>query len=416
MRGVTDERQPKRTLTADDLAGLVGDSRERIDQLTATGVIDPDADGRYAPGDAHRVRVVDGFEAAGVPLDALIRAQEAGLISVAYYDELHLPPGRPSEHTFDAFLDALGSKGELVRAALGAMGIAEPDPTSRLTLHDEAFLTDLATMMDDAGAVDLMLRVLRQFGEATRRASVAALETYAELIERLGPEFAGVPSQSVFDQYFLPWARISRSLPGLAEWLTGKHMTRAIDAYSIESTEAMLADSGFVPRRPGTLPAVAFADLTGFTALAEERGDATAADVALRLAELAAGIATAWDGRVVKLLGDGVLIRFPGVIAATEGSLELLERLERFDLPAGHVGVAEGPIIARDGDVFGRTVNLASRISDVAPSGALYVPAATAAVLADRFLVESVGPSTMQGVGTVELARVSRRSAAWRQT
>jgi hypothetical protein len=177
MRGVTDERQPKRTLTADDLAGLVGDSRERIDQLTATGVIDPDADGRYAPGDAHRVRVVDGFEAAGVPLDALIRAQEAGLISVAYYDELHLPPGRPSEHTFDVFLDALGSKGELVRAALGAVGIAEPDPTSRLSLDDEAFLTDLATMMEDAGAVDLMLRVLRQFGEATRRASVAAMET-----------------------------------------------------------------------------------------------------------------------------------------------------------------------------------------------------------------------------------------------
>src|SRR4029079_19453776 len=106
------------TLTADELAALVGDGAERIAQLTATGVITPDADGRYAPGDAHRVRVVDGFEAAGVPLEVLIRAQDAGLISIAYYDELHPPPGRPSERTFRAFLEALGSRGELRAAPL----------------------------------------------------------------------------------------------------------------------------------------------------------------------------------------------------------------------------------------------------------------------------------------------------------
>ena len=396
------------TLTADELAALVGDGAERIAQLTASGVITPDADGRYAPGDAHRVRVVDGFEAAGLPLDVLIRAQDAGLISIAYYDELHPPPGRPSERTFRAFLDALGSKGELVGASLGAMGIAAPDPTSRLTVEDEAFLTELATMMESAGEVDLMLRMLRQFGEATRRASVGALETYAELIERLGPEFAGVPSRAVYDQYFLPWARIARSVPGMAEWLTSKHLTRAIDAYSIEATEAMLAESGFVPRRSGGHPAVAFADLTGFTALAQERGDATAAEVALKLAELATDAAARHDGRVVKLLGDGVLMRFGGAAAAVGGSLDLLERLEQTDLPPGHVGVAEGPIIARDGDVFGRTVNLASRISDVTPSGALYVPVATGEALADRFRVEAMGPATLQGVGTVELARISR--------
>ena len=396
------------TLTADELAALVGDGAERIAQLTASGVITPDADGRYAPGDAHRVRVVDGFEAAGLPLDVLIRAQDAGLISIAYYDELHPPPGRPSERTFRAFLDALGSRGELVGASLGAMGIAAPDPTSRLTVEDEAFLAELATMMESAGEVDLMLRMLRQFGEATRRASVGALETYGELIERLGPEFAGVPSRAVYDRYFLPWARIARSVPGMAEWLTSKHLTRAIDAYSIEATEAMLAEAGFVPRRPGGHPAVAFADLTGFTALAQERGDATAAEVALKLAELATDTAARHDGRVVKLLGDGVLMRFSGAAAAVGGSLDLLERLEQTDLPPGHVGVAEGPIIARDGDVFGRTVNLASRISDVTPSGALYVPVATGEALADRFQVEAMGPATLQGVGTVELARISR--------
>jgi len=70
-------------LTREELADLVGDSVERIRDLSARGVIQADEAGLYAPGDAHRIRVIDGFEAAGVPLDVLVRAQAAGVISVA---------------------------------------------------------------------------------------------------------------------------------------------------------------------------------------------------------------------------------------------------------------------------------------------------------------------------------------------
>jgi adenylate cyclase len=399
------------TMTADELAALVGDTPERIAELTRRGVLVPDGAGRYMPGDAHRIRVVDGFEAAGVPLDVLLRAQEAGLISVAYYDELHAPPGRPSGRTYEAFQQSLGPERELLPHMFSALGMAEPDPTSSLSREDEAYLERLATLVADTGQVDLTLRVLRQFGEETRRASVAALEIYAELIDRLGPGFAGVPTRELFDRHFLPWARVARSLPELAEWLTTKHMSRQIDEYSIQSTEQMLEQFGFVPTRPGAEPAVAFLDLAGFTALTQERGDATAAEIALRLGELASRTALVHDGRVVKLLGDGVLMRFPDIVTAVDASLELLDRLEVSDLPPGHVGVTEGPIIARDGDIFGRTVNLAARISDAAPSGTLYVPAATGEALADRFLVEPVGRATLAGVGAVDLARVERRSA-----
>ena len=86
-------------LTLKELSDLVGDPVERVQQLTALGVLQPDDEGRYSAGDAHRVRVIDGFEAAGVPLDVLVRAQAAGLISVDYYDQLHAAPGRPSGRT-----------------------------------------------------------------------------------------------------------------------------------------------------------------------------------------------------------------------------------------------------------------------------------------------------------------------------
>ena len=395
-------------LSGAELADLVGDPVERVEELTALGVLAPDGDGRYAPGDAHRIRLIDGFEAAGVPLDVLVRAQEAGLISVAYYAELHSEPGRPSARTYQAFKESLGLRGHLLPAMFGAFGIAEPDRTSHMSVENEAFLGGWAALIDATDQTDLTLRILRQFGESTRRASVAALEGYAEATERMGPEFAGVPPQEVYDRVFLPWATAARKLPALAEWLTRHHLSREIDDYSIQATERVLADSGYVPNRPNVEPAVAFLDLTGFTNLTQERGDAIAAEIALRLADLASRIATAHHGRVVKLLGDGVMTQFPNVIDAVEASLELLDRLSAADLPPGHVGVTLGPIVARDGDIFGQTVNLASRISDVTPSGELYIPTSMINGLSGRFRVEPVGARALKGVGTVELARVLR--------
>ena len=398
-------------LTREELADLVGDPVERVQELTARGVLEPDDAGRYSPGDAHRVRVIDGFEAAGVPLDVLVGAQAAGIISVDYYDQLHTDPGRPSNRRYETFKNAMGRRAHLLPLMFAAFGIAEPDPTTHLSLEDEDFIESWAAVLDATGQSDLTFGILRQFGESTRRASVAALEAYGQVTERMGPEFAGVPSKEVYDRVFLPWAKAARGLPALAEWLTRHHVSRAIDDYSIQATEQVLAGSGYVPVRPAVEPAVAFLDLTGFSSLTQERGDAIAAEMAMRLADLATQVMATHRGRVVKLLGDGVLMHFPDVVEAVEVALEVLDRLGASDLPPGHVGVAHGPIVARDGDIFGRTVNLAARISDVAPSGELYIPASTGQALPDRFVVVPAGIATLQGVGAIELARVLRPGA-----
>jgi adenylate cyclase len=79
--------------------------------------------------------------------------------------------------------------------------------------------------------------------------------------------------------------------------------------------------------------------------------------------------------------------------------------------PPGHAGVHYGRLIERDGDVFGRTVNLASRIADLAPSGALYVTVAVVEAIAALDLsIEPVGPADLHGIGAVELYRVGTAS------
>jgi class 3 adenylate cyclase len=134
--------------------------------------------------------------------------------------------------------------------------------------------------------------------------------------------------------------------------------------------------------------------------------------MALRLAGLASRAVAVHRGRVVKLLGDGVLMHFQDVVEAVDAGLDLMDQLVASGLPAGHVGITQGPIVARDGDIFGRTVNLAARISDVAPSGELYIPASLTHALVDRFEVTPAGTATLEGVGAIALATVRRPETA----
>ena len=85
---------------------------------------------------------------------------------------------------------------------------------------------------------------------------------------------------------------------------------------------------------------------------------------------------------MVKLLGDGALLWFPDPILGVEAALDLVRTMSGEGALAAHAGIHAGPVIERDLDVFGRTVNLASRIADVAQPGE---------VLATRAVVEAVG-------------------------
>jgi hypothetical protein len=130
-------------ITATELALRLGVGRDRIDQLADLGVIASDANGRFDAGDVHRVRLVNGFEDAGVPLEALVAASRAGRISLAYYDELHPPPEELSGRTFEDFAASLGEGREHLSRLFTALGLAEPEPDARLSTPDEAFISEL---------------------------------------------------------------------------------------------------------------------------------------------------------------------------------------------------------------------------------------------------------------------------------
>lgn len=386
-------------LTRDELATRADVTPERVDELTDAGILRPGSDRRYVAGDVDRIRIIGAFTAAGVPVDALAAAVRSGAVSLAYYDQLHPDVGERSSRTFGQFKALLGDRAALVERLLTAFGLTLPDDERRLSAADDRMLAEAVDVIGTIGRTDLALRVARLLGEGARRTSEAALDVYALAADDVERRAAGLPGEEVYERYLSPWSRLAQLAPRLAAWLHERHLSAAIDAYSVDATERVLEENGFMPLRQTSPPAVAFVDLTGFTQLAEERGDQAAASLAMQLGTLAEEVARRHAGSVVKLLGDGVLLRFSSPVAAVEASLELLAALPIAGLPAGHAGVHAGRLVVREGDVFGRTVNLASRLSDRAEPGEVLISEATAVVMPQaNFRCAARGSVELQGI------------------
>ena len=155
-----------------------------------------------------------------------------------------------------------------------------------------------------------------------------------------------------------------------------------------------------------------FLDITGYTRLTQERGDAAAADLAAKLARLVQRTSVRHGGRPVKWLGDGVMLHFPnpghGVVAA----LEMVAAVAEAGLPPAHVGLHAGPVIFQEGDYFGQTVNLASRIAEYARPGEVIVSRAVVdASAATPVTFDEVATVELKGVsGAIDLYAASRRA------
>ena len=161
--------------------------------------------------------------------------------------------------------------------------------------------------------------------------------------------------------------------------------------------------------------AIAFTDIVGFTEFTAERGDADALAV-LDLQDEIVRDTLPPGARVVKELGDGLMLWFPDAVTALGTCLDLHERLEEAASDTAplwvRMGMHWGCPTARGDDLIGNDVNLAARIVDMAGPGELLVSEHVRAQVADwrddlRF--EELGPVVMKGIPEpVGLFRASR--------
>lgn len=121
-----------------------------------------------------------------------------------------------------------------------------------------------------------------------------------------------------------------------------------------------------------------FADLVGFTALAEAEGDDRALEAVLALQRRVQALLEEHSAEQVKAIGDGLMLRCGDPRAAVRLGLRVVTELgDEGSVPPVRVGIHTGPALPREGDWYGRTVNVAARLCSVAPGGEVMVSETT---------------------------------------
>jgi len=120
----------------------------------------------------------------------------------------------------------------------------------------------------------------------------------------------------------------------------------------------------------GVSTAIGFADIVGYTRQTRSLSQEELARLVDEFEARALAIVTSHNGRIIKTIGDEILFAADSPTDAAHISLELVEEhLLDEDFPQLRVGTAWGPVLHRLGDVFGPTVNIASRLTSIARPG-----------------------------------------------
>ena len=265
--------------------------------------------------------------------------------------------------------------------------------------EDLAILERLAFMVEAGVDEADLLRLARVWGDSARRIGQYLPHHFHEAVEERFRQHGLGDNQAYEAAIREVGIRMGRSGEDLLGWLFRRHSEVFMTAHQIDHVETALEEAG-VRRRPPRMPeAAVFADLTGYTALTERSGDEVAADTALAFAQLVSEVATRHGGSIVKLLGDGVLLHFADPGDAVRASLEMAELAPTHGLPPTHIGVNAGPMLYDQGDYFGSTINVASRIASEADAGRVYVGESVVdAVPHTGFQLREVGAFELKGV------------------
>jgi adenylate cyclase len=156
---------------------------------------------------------------------------------------------------------------------------------------------------------------------------------------------------------------------------------------------------------------ICFADLVEFTSLGEEIAPEELGEVVGHFEELATGVVAA-PVRLVKTIGDAVMLVSPEAEPLVEAALDLVAAAaaEGDQFPVLRAGMATGPTLPQSGDFYGRSVNLASRVTGIARPGSVLLDTATREATGETgFTYSFAGERRLKGIDSrTKLFRVRR--------
>jgi adenylate cyclase len=289
---------------------------------------------------------------------------------------------------------AAGVSVELATRFWRAMGFPDIGQAKALTEADVLALRRLAGMVE-AGLLSesMAVQVARSTGQTTARLADWQIDSFLERLTEPPPDSGMTRSE-------VAYPLVELLLPELQEFLV--YVWRRQLAAATGRVVQAADDAEMAERRL----AVGFADLVGFTRLTRRLEEEELGELVEAFETTAADQVAAQGGRLIKTLGDEVLFAAEDPGTAAEIGLRLVETLgDDPMMPELRVGIAFGTVTTRMGDVFGNTVNLASRLTSIAPKDMVLVDGAVRTELTSAGLAPhsekaaEAAPGTPGGAG-----------------
>jgi adenylate cyclase len=394
-----------RSTQLDEVARRANVPSEFVRRLAALDVLSDDLS-IAVKRELGRVRLLYAWSQAGFPPETIMRLVGRKALSITFLDT----PGIQAPGRLDSlYQDAAAERGvpeSLVERLHEAIGFEPPNPRDRAG-EDDLALLDVMELFRSAGVPEEAgVRLFAVYADAVRRVAKAEVEFYEANIEQ-HLRASGMTDRELIEFSTAFGNRVSAALEKALVMVYRRHRIHAWTEHSVHHVEAALETEGIEGHIPQP-PAICFVDLTGYTRLTEERGDRFAADAPAQLAPLVKHISRRRGGNPIRWLGDGGMFHFRNPAHSVDAGLDMVEQALAIGLPPAHIGIHAGPVIFQDGDVYGRTVNIASRLSSVAQAGEVVV-SEEVAQRADGFSYQDMGPVALKGVrAPMRLFRAAR--------
>ncbi len=335
-----------------------------------------------------RLALLERLSSEGVGLEELREAVAAGRLALLPVERAIAGDG--PRYTPREIAELSEVELPLLERFSAALGIPYPGPDEREATAAQLEAARRIKAFRDAGLPEEgMLQVARTIGMGTARIA----EANRELVIRTLTQ----PGDTERDLALRLAAAAEHMLP-----LVGPTI---IDAFQLHMLEQVRRDViGTADLASGELGgttdlAVCFADLVEFTKLGEEVAAEQLGLVAGRLEEMATAVAES-PVRLVKTIGDAAMLVSSDPAAMLHAALRLVVAAEEEgeEFPSLRAGIAFGPVIGRAGDYYGRSVNLASRITGVARPGSVLVDTATKEAAGEEFDFSRAGERHLKGI------------------
>jgi adenylate cyclase len=379
------------TLSLKEAAERVGVTPATLRRWAREGVIpEVDGTGEWTTAAVAHARIVARLRDRGHKLEHIKAAGEQGRLAYGYIEEMF--GADEPRRSLDEAAELTGLEPALIERFWASLGL----PTSGLddlTDEDIEALDYVSSVLGAGFPLVAFLQLCRVYGQALSQIADAEVRLFHLYVhEPLIRE--GVPGLQMAEEM----EDLARDLLPVAspmmDYVHQRFLQHFVEQDVVGHMEAELEDEDVDLGRIRV--AIAFADLAGYTRFTEEEGEEEALSSVERFVE---GVTNTLpdDARVVKTIGDAVMVVGQDVRALVDWAVGFTSLFE--ERPEPRIGVHYGTTLYRDGDYFGRDVNLTARVVARARGGEVLVSNAVVDAVSDasHLSFEEIGQVKLKG-------------------